>query len=1119
MIDRVGHQLGNYRLIRLLGRGGFADIYLGEHVYLKTLAALKVPRMSLTGEEREAFLYEAQTLTQLVHPNIVRVLDFAVDDDQPYLVMDYAPNGSLRERHAVGSRLSVDTIITYVSQVASALQFAHDKGFVHRDIKPENMLLGTRSEVLLSDFGISVFASRTEPQYSTMHISQSVAGTSRYMSPEQLQGHPQSASDQYALGVIVYEWLCGTSPFHGTLIEVAMQHLTMPPPPLREKIPEISPAIEEVVLRALAKEPERRLARVQDFAEALQDASLAASTSITFPTSIEERKALPDVVKPEPLWQVPPTFTSFIGREQDIAAIKTMLLLSEVRLLSLVGIGGIGKTRLALQIAAQIRSSFADGVCFAGLASTSDPALIPSVIAESLGIQQVGNLSILKQVKLYLQAKQLLLILDNFEQLVSAATFVEELLAACPSLKIIVTSRIVLRLRVEFEYLVDPLTLPDLGLGRSPNDTGIGQSAAIALFVQRAQMVKPDFQLTQANVRTIAEICVQLDGLPLAIELAAARSRLLPPQALLSRLSKKFDVLTGGAVTLPLHQQTLHNTLQWSYDLLDAHEQQLFRRLAVCERGWTLEAAEALGNAYHEVQDDLPILDVLASLIDKSLVRHIDHEEAEPRFFIFMTVREYGLECLRESGEEEPIQRAHANFYLALVEEAEPHLKDAQQLVWLRRLDLAQENLRAALSWLITHEEGERALRFCVALWWYWQTRGYWSEGRRWLKAALALPSAEERTSVRAKALSAAGELAGVQTDWQEAQQLLSESLAIFRELHDDGGSILPLSILGWVLLTQGDSTAVPLMKDCIAKCRTLDKKWDLARVVLRLGYYQQLHGDLEQALTLTREGLTLSQEFGDRTLVTHALNNLAYWLYLHGDLEQAKAFAHEGLTLARELGDRAVILTTLETIGSIALAKGELEQAISCFTEGYSLAREPGNELLVAWHLLGLARVAIAQYQLLRAVYMFAAAEVRYDLNKQMSPDQRDDYKRTVGSLHAQLGEQAFKAAWTEGRKMTLEQILAASDELETPNGVTLVSSFQNIDQTPLGLDDANDLTPRELEVLSLVAQGLTDVQVAEQLVISRRTVNAHLTSIYRKINVSSRSAATRYAIDRKLI
>ena len=314
------------------------------------------------------------------------------------------------------------SIITYVSQVASALQFAHDKGFVHRDIKPENMLLGTRSEVLLSDFGISVFASRTEPQYSTNHIAQSVAGTSRYMAPEQLQGHPQSASDQYALGVVVYEWLCGTSPFHGTLIEVAMQHLTMPPPPLREHIPELAPAIEEVVLRALAKEPEQRFTRVQDFAEALQDASLAASIPLTYPASIEERKALRNVVKPEPLWKVPASFTSFIGREQDLAAIETMLLRPEVRLLTLAGAGGIGKTRLAIEIATHMRSFFADGVCFAGLASTSDPALIPSIIAEMLSIQQIDNLSIFEQVKFFLHDKQLLLILDNFEQLVTAAS-------------------------------------------------------------------------------------------------------------------------------------------------------------------------------------------------------------------------------------------------------------------------------------------------------------------------------------------------------------------------------------------------------------------------------------------------------------------------------------------------------------------------------------------------------------------------------------------------------------------------------------------------------------------------------------------------------------------------
>ncbi|HWZ17222.1 MAG TPA: protein kinase [Ktedonobacteraceae bacterium] len=1118
MIDRVGHKLGNYRLHRLLGRGGFADIYLGEHVYLKSLAALKILRMSLSDEERTAFLKEAQTLTQLTHPNIVRVLDFAVEDDQPYLVMDYAPNGSLRERHPAGTRLPLDSIIVYVAQVASALQFAHDKGFVHRDVKPENMLLGTRSEVLLSDFGISVFASRTEPQYSTNHIAQSVAGTSRYMAPEQLQGHPQPASDQYALGVVVYEWLCGTSPFHGTLLEVAMQHLTMPPTPLREQLPELAPAIEEVVLRALAKEPEQRFTRVQDFAVALQDASLAASTPLTFPAPIEERKVLLNVVKPEPIWIVPTTFTSFIGREQDVAAIEAMLLRPEVRLLTLAGIGGIGKTRLALQIATQMRSSFADGVCFAGLASTSDPALIPSIIVEKLGIQQIGNLSIFEQVKIFLHDKQLLLILDNFEQLLTAATLVEDLLAACPALKIVVTSRTVLRLRAEFEYPLDPLTLPDLG--RSPNDTGIGQSTAVALFVQRAQMVNPNFQLTQTNARTIAEICVQLDGLPLAIELAAARSRLLPPQALLNRLSRRFEVLTGGAVTLPVHQQTLRNTLKWSYDLLDAHEQQLFRRLAVLARGWTLEAAEALKNSNRESQDDVSILDGIASLIDKSLVKKVDSEETEPRFFMLMTVREYGLECLRESGEEDFIRNAHAEYYLALVEEAEPHLKGEQQLLWLRRLDREQENLRAALNWLIAREEGEKALRFCVALWWFWQMRGYWGDGRRWLKTVLALPEVGERTVLRAKVLSAAGELAADQGDLQEARLLLTESVTLCHDLDDDRALVRPMSTLGRVMVFQGDHVAATsLLKECITLCRKLGSTWELSRSLLTLGYIVWLEGDLKQAIALTQESLMFARELGDKAQIAHALNNLGHFFWDQGDLVQARAYAEEGLMFLREAGAKFLLLSTVETLGAILLSQGDFELAKELYTEGITLGKELGNQTRLAWQLMGLARVVVAKNQLAHATRLYSAAEARFDVNKELSPEELEDYVRTVGSVRARLGEQAFTSAWNEGRMMTLEQLLEVPEPESTPDPQLSKSHLTPDAKAPSEHPHENNLTVRELEVLRLVAQGLTDAQIAEELVISPRTVNAHLTSIYSKIQVSSRSAATRYAIDRKLV
>ncbi len=336
----------------------------------------------------------------------------------------------------------------------------------------------------------------------------------------------------------------------------------------------------------------------------------------------------------------------------------------------------------------------------------------------------------------------------------------------------------------------------------------------------------------------------------------------------------------------------------------------------------------------------------------------------------------------------------------------------------------------------------------------------------------------------------------------------------------DDHGLALPLATLGDVLFRQGDITAgVLLLEESITLCRKFVCIWELSRALLKLGREVWLQGDLKQSIALTQESLVLARELSDIAQIAHALNNLGHLLWNQGDLVQARAQAEEGLVLLREMGDKALLLSTLETLGSINLSQGGPEQAKGLFTEGLSLAKELGNETLIAWHLIGLARVAAEEQQLKRAVRLFAAAAVRYDVNRNMSPDQRDDHQRTIGSLRSRLGEQAFAVTWAEGRKMTLEQISSASDELKNSELVTLASSSPNVDQPSTRLIDTNDLTPRELEVLRLVAQGRTDAQIAEQLVISPRTVNAHLTSIYRKIQVSSRSAATRYAIERKLV
>ncbi len=431
---------------------------------------------------------------------------------------------------------------------------------------------------------------------------------------------------------------------------------------------------------------------------------------------------------------------------------------------------------------------------------------------------------------------------------------------------------------------------------------------------------------------------------------------------------------------------------------------------------------------------------------------------------------------------------------------------------------LARE--RRGVSWLIAHEKAEIALRFCGALWWFWQMRGYWSEGRRWLKTVLALPEAGERTVVRAKVLSAAGELAADQGDLQEAHLLLTESVTLCQELDDDHGVVRPMSTLGRVMFLQGDhATAASLLKKCITLCRKSGSTWELSRSLLTLGYIVWLQGDPKQAIALTQESLILARELGDKAQIAHALNNLGHILWNQGALEQARADAEEGLMLLRELGDKALLLSTLQTLGSIVLSQGDLERAIALFTEGISLAKELGNETLIAWQLMGLARVAIAKAQLTHAIWLFGAAEARYDVNKELSPKERDDYERTVESVRARLGEQAFAAAWAEGRMMTLEQILEAPEPESTPGLVLSVSHSSTVVEASSEPSYDNNLTARELEVLRLVAQGLTDAQIAQELVISRRTVNAHLTSIYSKIKVSSRSAATRYAIDRKLV
>ena len=573
------------------------------------------------------------------------------------------------------------------------------------------------------------------------------------------------------------------------------------------------------------------------------------------------RKA--DEPRRAPRHNLPAQLTSLIGREHEVAAACALLRRPEVRLLTLSGTGGVGKTRLALQIATELLHDFANGICFVSLAPISDTNLVLPIVAQTFGLWEVGDRSPLEHLKAYLYERHLLLLLDNFEQVVAASPLLVELLQACPQVKILVTSRAVLHVSGEHEFPVPPLALPDPHhLPSPPGGEALAQYGAVALFLQRAQAVQPDFQLTNTNARAVAEVCARLDGLPLAIELAAARIKLLPPKALLARLGQRLVLLTGGARDVPARQQTLRSTLQWSYNLLTADEQQLFRRISVFVGGCTVQAIEAVCTALDRDATAESVLDGIASLLDKSLLQQTEQEGEEPRLVMLETIREYGWEALATHGEVEATQRAHAAYYLVLTEQVAPRLTRAGKGRWLKWLQREHENLRTSLTWLVEHEEWEAALRLGGALWHFWWMLGHLSGGRTEFARALAGSRGSVATPVRAKALHAASTLAAMQGDLTQAEALCRESLALFRALGDRQSSATSLIELGYAAWQRSDYAAArTLLEEAVALCREVDDQDGMTLALVNLATVFLLQGEYDQARTLVEEAVVLSRE------------------------------------------------------------------------------------------------------------------------------------------------------------------------------------------------------------------------------------------------------------------
>lgn len=1012
----IGTTVSHYRVLEKLGGGGMGVVYKAEDIDLGRLVALKFLPDDVAHDSQalSRFQREAKAASALNHPNIVTIYELGHLDGTHYIAMEMISGQTLRALIASGP-MPFRKAIAIATQIADALAKAHETGLVHRDLKPENLMVAQDGTAKILDFGLAKlrdYPLNSEPPTQSTLLTDpgTVMGTVGYMSPEQANGGDVDfRSDQFAFGAVLYEMVNGHPAFQGRGRAEIMAAIVRDQPECQQSIKILAPAPFFWVLeKCVAKDPNQRYASTRDLS---RDLAKVRDLRIDPETHDAERRPS----------NMPVQSTVFIGREREVTNLRELLRCEDVRLVTLTGPGGIGKTRLALQVVTDIGDDFAGGIFFVSLSAVGRNESITTAITQAIGLREVTCQPSRESLKEYVRGlnQPLLLLLDNFEHLLPAGSDVGELLTLNSNLKVLVTSQALLHVYGEHELPVPALGTPDVGsVPRALED--LLRFPAVALFLERAKAVKHDFTLTKENATAVAAICRRLDGLPLAIELAASRVKLLSPTAMLTRLESSLSLLTGGARDLPLRHQTLRGTVNWSYDLLDTAEQRLFRRLSVFIGGCTLEAVEATCNTKGDL--GLDVLDGMASMVDKSLIQQLDEAGAETWFPMLSTIREYALERLAESGEEYAIRRAHAAYYVVLAEECGEELSTHPE--WIERFDLEHRNFREALEFLITTGNADWGMRLGAALFHFWETREHFVEARTVIERLLQVPGAVQ-SKLRARLLFCAGVLAGSQGDFDSAQKLLTESVKACRDLQDHRGVAVALNGLGVTARERGDlDTACSLFEQCVATWRELGSSIDTARALSNLANVVRLLGNYARAHALYDECLALFHAVGDSTGVAWTLNYLGDLARESVDSIAARSYYEQSLSTFRQLGDDWGIASTLCDLATLSAAQSKHEDAERLYGESIRMFQDLGHKRGLAMVLECFAVSAAAQCRPEQSLRLAgAAAALRQRIGAPLIPAEHSKLERKLEPARNMLTNAAGLGAWSSGWEMSVAQ------------------------------------------------------------------------------------------------